>query len=324
MRVAVLGVAHVHADQLLEISKVKTDFDVIGIWDHDGDRADAFAKKYSVKSFHCMDELLDKGLEGVFVFSENKFHHDICIKAAGKVKNILCEKPLATTIREAKEMIQACKDNGVNLRNAYNNRFTASAIQAKELISSGAIGKVTGISGTNHGNCPGGWFVDPEVSGGGSMIDHTVHLADLACWLTGLKPESVFASSSTVFNDIPVEDCGSMVVELTGGVPLTIDFSWSRPSGFVVNGDNKLQIDGTNGTLIIDNRGETVEFGHGGKYTIQSYSKNAYDEMLNDFVRSFKGEDAWGCEGEECLMPVCVVDAAYESVRTGKVACLKY
>ena len=322
MRVAVLGVAHVHANQLLEISKTKNDFDIVGIYDHDRSRADAFSKQYDVKAFYDIQELLDSNLDGVFVFSENKFHKDLCIAAAAKVKNILCEKPLATSADEAKEIIAVCKKHSVNLRNAYNNRFTSSAVQAKELVSSGAIGKVTGLSGTNHGYCPGGWFVQPEVSGGGSMIDHTVHLADLACWITGLKPKTVYAASGTMFNDIPVEDCGSMIVELEGGVPLTIDFSWSRPSKAPQNGDNKLQIDGTKGTIIIDNRGEAVEVFLDG-YKVKSFSKNAYDEMLNDFVRSFKGEPAWGCEGDECLMPVLVVDAAYESVSSGSLACVK-
>ena len=82
MRVAVLGVAHVHADQLLEISRVKDDFEIIGIWDHSKDRAEEFAKRYGVKAFPSIGNLLDQNLDGVFIFSENKFHHEICLKAA--------------------------------------------------------------------------------------------------------------------------------------------------------------------------------------------------------------------------------------------------
>ncbi|MGH0054314.1 MAG: Gfo/Idh/MocA family protein [Sphaerochaetaceae bacterium] len=318
MRVAVLGVAHVHANQLLEISKSKDCFQIVGIWDHDENRAKAFSEKYRVPYVPDMEELLDKDLAGVFVFSENIFHKPLCLQALKKVKNILCEKPLATTVSDAQEIVDACTASSVNLRLAYNNRFTNAAVQAKELINSGIIGRITGLSGTNHGNNPGGWFVDVKLSGGGSMIDHTVHLADLAYWITGYKPVSVYAANSTVFNDIQCEDCGSMIIELEGSIPFTIDFSWSRPKGFPVNGDNKLQIDGTKGTCLIDNRGEVLEQMEKGVYSISSYSKNAYDEMLDDFARSIKGDFAWGATGAEGIESVKVVEAAYQSCRSGE------
>lgn len=323
MKVAVLGVAHVHADQLLEISKTKTIFEIVGIWDYDYSRAQAFSAKYEVPAFTDMQELLDKKLDGVFIFSENTYHKSICLAASQKVKNILCEKPLATTVEDARIMVEDAREKGVNLRIAYNNRFTNPAVQAYEAIKQGVIGSVVGLSGTNHGNNPGGWFVQVSLSGGGSMIDHTVHLVDLAWWMTGLKPICVYAQNSTVFNDIACEDCGSMMVELEGGVPLSIDFSWSRPKWLPVNGDNKLQIDGTKGTILLDNRGEVLEEGRNGTYSVSSFAKNAYDAMLDDFVRSIKGEKAWGATGEDGIVSVQVVEAAYRSCTIGKVASIQ-
>ena len=319
MRVGILGVAHVHADQLIQISKTKPVFDIVGIWDRDSERAKKMSDEYGVKSFNTMDDLLDEKLDGVFIFSENVFHKDICLVASKKVKNIMCEKPLATNVNDAIEMVRACKVNNTNLMLAFNNRFTTPANQAYEYFRSGKAGKVIGLSGTNHGNNPGGWFVDASLSGGGSMIDHTVHLVDLAYWITGLKPISVYATKSTVFNDIDVEDCGSMIVELEGNIPLSIDFSWSRMKSMPINGDNKLQINGTEGTCLIDNRGERLEKFVDDEYTIPSYAKNAYDEMLEDFVRASEGKEFIGCTGEEGIIPVQVVQAAYESCKKGEV-----
>lgn len=318
MRVAVLGVAHVHADQLLEISKTKTQFDIVGIWDHKSERASNFSKKYNVPYVENLEKLLGLNLDGVFVFSENIYHKELCEKSIPYVKNILCEKPLATTGDDAISIINACKKQGVNLKVAFNNRFTQPALQARQIIQSGKIGEVLGITATNHGSNPGGWFVDEKLSGGGALIDHTVHLVDLVYFLTNLKPKSVTAEMSTIFNDIPCEDCGSMLIELDREIPFSIDFSWSRPKGYPVDGDNKLEILGTKGTCLINNRGECLDQSIDGTYSVQSYSKNAYDMMLDDFARSIEGKYSWGSSNEECLIHVQVVEAAYCSIKTGK------
>jgi predicted dehydrogenase len=255
MKIAILGVAHVHARQLIEISRNKPQFDVVGIWDREPERAAALAGAFGMPFRESIDSLLAEKPDCAFVFSENRYHRELCLRAAASVKNILCEKPLATNYRDAAEMVETCERRGVNLKVAFNNRFTAPAGQAAKLLREGKLGPVLGISGTNHGRNPGGWFTDPALAGGGALVDHTVHLVDLVYWLTGLKPVSVYAQTGTLFNDIVCEDCGFLAAELEGGIPFTVDFSWSRPEGFPAEGDNKLEIQCAGGVCLIDNRG---------------------------------------------------------------------
>ena len=84
-------------------------------------------------------------------------------------------------------MIDACKANGVLLQTAFPVRYNTTVVRAKQMIDEGKLGRILAMKGTNRGRNPGGWFVDPELSGGGAVIDHTVHVADIMRWITGAE-----------------------------------------------------------------------------------------------------------------------------------------
>src|SRR5690625_7408004 len=97
-------------------------------------------------------------------------------------KHILCEKPIATNVADAKDMIQVCEDEGVKLQIAYPVRFSGPIAELKAMIDNGELGDIVAFRTTNRGQNPGGWFVDEEQSGGGAVLDHTVHMADIMSW----------------------------------------------------------------------------------------------------------------------------------------------
>src|SRR5699024_10282379 len=133
--------------------------------------------------------------------------------------------------------IEACEVNDVILQVAYPVRFIPAVKKAKEMIEEGKIGEVIAVNATNHGLMPGGWFVEKELSGGGSATDHIVHIMDVLRWM---------------FNDADVEDCGSVIIEMESGMIVSIDPSWSRPKTYPTWGNVTMKFTGTEGTLYVD------------------------------------------------------------------------
>ena len=87
------------------------------------------------------------------------------IKKSKKTLSCLCEKPLATKVEDAKEMIEVCKQNQVILQTAFPVRFNSAVVRTKKIIENGELGQIFAIKGTNRGTNPGGWFVEQAKSG---------------------------------------------------------------------------------------------------------------------------------------------------------------
>ena len=130
--------------------------------------------------------------------------------------------------------------------------------RVKEQMDAGKIGKVLAIAATNQGSMPGGWFIDKTLSGGGALLDHTVHVADLVRWFTGAEFADVYAEADTLFHDIGVEDSGLLSFSMTDGTICTLDCSWSRLPHYPTWGGVTLNILGTDGYVSVDAFGQTL------------------------------------------------------------------
>ena len=111
---------------------------------------------------------------------------------------MLSEKPLATTVDDARAMIAACRDAGVQLHVAFVSRFLPHVRSIKKAMDSGSLGEVIGLRAGNRGRPPlpphyPAWITQARESGGGALIDHSVHLTDLVRHLTGREVTSVAA-----------------------------------------------------------------------------------------------------------------------------------
>lgn len=152
----------------------------------------------------------------------------------------------------AQDMIDACNKYGVLLGTAFPCRFNASVARAKQLVDQGAIGRIIAMKGTNRGTNPGGWFVNPALSGGGALMDHTVHVVDLMRWFMNSEETEVYAEADHLISKTPIDDCGVISLEFENGVFATLDFSWSRNKNFPTWGDVTIELIGTEGTLAVD------------------------------------------------------------------------
>lgn len=323
LRIAILSTAHLHADSYAPAISGADGSTLSALWDDDAVRGQSKAEEYGTRYEPDLDRVLE-ACDAVVICSENARHRELTERAAAAGKHVLCEKPLAITVEDAQAMIAACRDAGVLLGTAFPVRHSGPAFEMRDAMRAGSLGRVLMIRGTNRGTNPGGWFVDPALSGGGAVTDHTVHVADVIRFITGEEITSVYAEADTQFYpDLPVEDCGLLIMGLSGGGFASLDPSWSRPNqAFPTWGDVHVQLTGTGGVATFDygaqhnklysnSRVRAAELGWG---------DNPDALMIADFLDAIRNNRPPLATGEDGLRAVEVVQAAYASIQSGQPA----
>jgi predicted dehydrogenase len=142
-------------------------------------------------------------VQAVFVATPNGSHADFTIRAAASGKHVLCEKPMANTVEECRQMIQACRASGVRLMIAYRKYFEPASLALKKLVTSGKLGRLKIIHSAftiflpPGGNVPR-WHFDRKLAGGGSLMDVGVYCVNTVRWLTGKEPVEATAHAWTL------------------------------------------------------------------------------------------------------------------------------
>lgn len=313
LRIGLLSFAHVHAPGLVSLLKA-LGATVIGA-DHDQHRGQKQAVASGIEFVDSYSELLTRSLDGVVICSENSEHRRLAELAAAAGAYVLTEKPLALSISDGKAMIAASAAAGVGLMTAFPMRFSLPIARAARLVQSQQLGTIAAISGTNPGTCPGGWFAQPELSGGGSIIDHTVHVADLMCWLTGAVPTKVYAQvNSLIAPEHGVETGGLVSVHFSDGSFGTIDASWSRLPHYPAWGGLTLEIVGTDGVLSLDPFGDQLLATSDSTRQLR-FGVDPNRAMLVEFLTSIKERRAPRPSGHDGLLATAIALAAYRSAK---------
>ena len=320
-RIGIFSFAHLHAASYAEALAAHPDAELVGIADPDPVRGQAMAAQFSTTYFPAEAALLEQSLDGVVVTSENVYHRRLVEAAAAVgVKAILSEKPLATTTEDARAMVSACAAADVKLATAFPCRYSPAFRRLREQVQAGAIGDVLAIRGTNHGKMPGGWFTDPSLSGGGAVIDHTVHVADLNRLLLGREAAEVYAEIGHGFYHETWEDTGFLSIGYQGGVFATLDTSWSRPQAYPTWGDVTLQVVGTEGVLDLDMFAQNLARYGGPAGAVWDHWGSGTDAgLVADFLRLAAGRPTPDlATGEDGLRALAVAEAAYKSAALGQ------
>jgi predicted dehydrogenase len=235
---------------------------------------------------------------------------------------VLCEKPLATALWQAEEMIAAARASGVVLGTAFPMRHSLHARQVKAALDDGALGRVLAVRATNHGQMPGGWFQDPALAGGGAVMDHTVHVVDLLRWYLGDEPLEVYAEVANGIHGGVVDDAAFLTIGFASGVVATLDPSWSRPPSFPIWGDLTMELACEGGVIGLDAFNQKLLYYPRADMhpTHLGWGADADQAMIADFVaaiRARRDPAATGRDGERAL---AVALAAYDSARHGAPA----
>ena len=321
-RIGILSFAHMHAHSYATCLNALPEVELAGIWDADRKRGRAAAKTYGTVFVDTLDRFLQLDLDGVIVCSENIHHKDHVIAAAQAGKWILCEKPLATTVTDAKAMIKACAKAGVGLGTAFPCRYVTTLQDVKTRVNNGDLGSLLAAACTNNGSFPGGWFADPAQSGGGAVMDHTVHVVDALRWITGKEFTRVYCVAAQNFqDDITTDDVGSLHLEMEGGLKVSHVASWNRPASFPTWGDVTMDLAGTKGSLYVDAFHQKVDVYSDAARSAEwaGWGDNADMGLVRDFVNAVSNRRAPSITGEDGLRAVEVTVASYRSAKSGKM-----
>jgi predicted dehydrogenase len=319
VRIGILSSAHLHVWGYAAAIKHHPDAELVGIWDDDAVRAAAFAERSGSRRFDQAENLLGE-VDAVIITSENKSHSRLAALAAAHGRHVLCEKPLVTSEAEGKEMLDAVKQSGIKLMTAFPCRYSPAFTRLVERVGAGDIGSVRAACTTNRGRCPFGWFVEPEKSGGGAMIDHVVHVADL---LRVLLKSEVVRVQAQVGNNMygqDWEDIAMLTLEFQNGVFATLDSSWSRPKSYKTWGDVTMSVVGERGVIELDMFGQALDVYSNGSptHSLAAYGTNLDAGLVGDFVACIQEDREPPISGFDGLQAARVAIAGYESAKRGQ------
>ena len=324
LRIGVVSFEHMHAQSYTQELVKYPEVTLVGIADENEKRGREMAATFKTNYYQRYESLLEQQLDGVVICTNNRDHAKVSIAAAKKGIHILVEKPFATTIADAHAMLEAAREANVQIMNAFPMRFNPNVIAAKKKIDAGLIGQVLTITSINHGKIPGGWFIDPALSGGGAVMDHTVHLGDLIRWFTGSEIKNVFCESGELLHHKGIDDTGLVMIELDNGVSATIDCSWAHHTNYPIWAQVDMQIIGTKGVIELKAFAQVL---HLDDQTNQRFEDIGWNEtgdegLIKEFVQVCATGKTPLVTGLDGLRALEIALASYESSRTNEAVSL--
>ena len=324
LRIGILSFAHLHAEGYQANLKKIPGVELVGFSHLNANEGQHFAAEYGLRWFPRHQDLLAEGLDGVVVCSENAHHRELVEMAAEAKCQILCEKPIETNPEDARAMQAVCQQNGVHFMTAFPMRFAPSTQSVRAAIQSGQLGKIYGVSGINHSEIPRAhraWFADKALAGGGAVMDHVVHLADLLRWYFGAEIAEVYAEVDNLFYplEVSVDTAGLLLLSLSNGVQASIDCSWSRPTWYPRWGHLKMEVLGERGTAVMDSFAQyvTLYARHAPRNpSWMGFSPDPNQAMMEEFIASVRERREPSVTWLDGYQAMRVVLAAYQSAAT--------
>jgi predicted dehydrogenase len=313
--------------------------ELVALCDLDENRLKSTAAQLKVRqTYSDLKTMLDQAdLDAVSIAVPNKLHAPLTIQALRAGLHVLCEKPMATTVRQAERMKEAAEKARKNLMINFSFRFTEASHMLKQQVEAGVIGDIYFGRSVWHRyrGMPGGWFADKEMAGGGPLIDLGVHRLDLALWLMGY-PEPVAVSGSTYDyiareekvrqqgQHYTVEDLACGLVKFANGATLLLEASWALN---IRESEHMLTVlYGTRGSLEQKNVEGGYQFvaeifaeENGNIFTKTLEKRKAYTPTAyHEFVDSILEKRPPLATGEEGLKVMKILEGIYKSAQTGK------
>jgi glucose-fructose oxidoreductase len=290
----------------------------------DAQKRDALARRYRVPtscSYDDFDRLLSSGeIDAVYVATPNHLHAEQTIQAARHGVHVLCEKPMAVTEQECRDMIEACDRGRVKLMIAYRLHFEAASLAALELARSRQLGDLRFFSSSFCMQVKEGNIRLQRETGGGTLYDIGIYCINAARTLFGDEPLEVYAAA-VAGRESRFEE----VDEMTAAI---LRFPDQRLASFVcsfgASDVSSYRLVGTEGSLCMDPayelaEGLEMEVSRNGKSKRRKFAQRDQfgPELLyfSDCIQQNKEPEPGGLEG---LIDVRIIRALYESARIGE------
>ena len=289
-----------------------------------------FGKRFGIaRQYESVDAMLkDGGVDAIVISTPNYLHAPQTIAALNAGVHVMVEKPMAMNAAEAEQMNEAAEKSGALLMVAHCWRFDEDVLWLKEQSPKlGRIIRTKGYGVHTHW-APSGWFTQKQFAGGGAMADMGIHALDTARFLLGdPKPVSVYAKIGTYYKDFDVDDTGVVIVEWDNGAVSYIESGWLQVHSdgleaatqlYGVEGFGQLFPTRVELRNVKEERIDTIDSGFNFPRD-EHCPQSLYDNQLKYFAECVRNNQKPNPGGLEGWTNMKVVDAAYESARTGEV-----
>lgn len=281
--------------------------------------ATSAAEALGCKAFGAWEELAEHAsIDAVLICTPPAAHAPIALHFLARHIAVLCEKPFAVDLSEARALAVASEEHRTLLTMASKFRYVQDVIRAKSILASGILGDIILFENVfaSRAKMSNRWNSDPAISGGGVLIDNGTHSVDIIRYFLGPIAE-VLAVEGKRVQTLDVEDTVQMFVRAASGARGTIDLSWSIDK----ERDSYIEIYGSNGTVKVGwkeskfrqaTSRDWVVFGSG-------YDKiGAMRGQVENFCRALRGDEPLLITAEDAIASVAVIEQAYRSLENSR------
>jgi 1,5-anhydro-D-fructose reductase (1,5-anhydro-D-mannitol-forming) len=325
MRWALIGASTIASQHMIAAIRAQSGGVVSRVVSGSPARASEFAKAHGIPVFGCdlSEALADPDIDAVYVSTTNEKHFPQAMAAIAAGKHVLCEKPLAMSLGDARKMVTEAAEAGVVFATNHHLRCSGSHQAVRDLIVGDRIGKVLSARIHHAVHLPEnlqGWRINSAEAGGGVVPDITVHDADVVRFLLGEDPETVVAEATSSGMGQGVEDSAMSVWTMPSGAMIMSHESFTHP--FAGSG---LEVHGTKGSIVARGVmtqqpvGEIELVTKDGRQAVPFPDHNLYSYGVTRFYSAVEGTGkpaATGWDGIKSLaVALAVRDAAAKGVR---------
>jgi len=328
LKFAIIGcgrIAERHAEHISKQGKLVATCDIIP------EKAKALADKHGAIAFDDPNEFCAKaGADVVAVCSPNGLHAEHSIKALKAGFHVLCEKPMALTVQDCGEMINAAERANKRLFIVKQNRFNPPVAAVKKLIDDGRLGKIYSVQlncfwNRNEEYYKNSWKGTKDLDGG-TLFTQFSHFIDLLYWMIGdVKEVKGYAGNFDHKGIIEFEDTGTVSLRFYSGAVGTINYT---VNSFEKNMEGSLTIFGEKGTIKIGGQYlNELEYQNIRDYKIENLppgnppnnygkyqgSMSNHDKVYKNLIEVLNGNGIIATNGFEGLKTVEIIDRIYSS-----------
>ncbi len=287
-------------------------------------RAEQFCETYGGKPLSDYRDLYDKDIDVVHVITPHNTHPSIVMDLLDHGFNVFCEKPLAITVNEARQMIRKSEETGLRLGVCFQNRLNKATVEAKEIIESGKYGKiVSGMAlvtwyrnGKYYSESP--WRGRYDGEGGGCIINQSIHTLDLVDYLTGgVESLSGFDAHLRDTDAYEVEDSAMALMNLRSGAQIvafcTNCYLGSKVCDVELRLEKAVMTVRQSGLTIVEEDGNTIF--HPAEVLTGEKSEwgVSHGLLINEFYRSLIDGTGFIADCHTALAAVSIVNAIQHS-----------
>jgi predicted dehydrogenase len=333
LEVAITGAGYIAAIHAKAV-KAQEDSELVAVVEKFSDKSVAFAQKFRIKNqYTSIDDLIKDAIADVVIIGTPNFLHTpqaIAAKNAGL--NVMVEKPMAMNANDAEHMLTTSMKKRKTLMIAHCWRFDRDVLWLRSKAPKlGQITRTKRYGVYTHWG-PVGWFTQKQYAGGGALADMGIHALDTTRFLLGDPlPASVFAHIGTYYTDFDVDDTGAIIVTWGNCTISYIESGWWQPHSDVPEASTQLygssgfgQLFPTRLEIPVMHKQKVKVIKSGFKLPRKEHCpQSMYNSQMAYFFQCIREGKTPIPGGQEGLVNMKVVDAAYESAKTGSVVEIK-